>query len=64
MGNVIIDNNPITRWCFNNAALKVDYNQNCKPIKAFTENNKIDGVISMIQALGIYLGIPHYTALV
>ena len=61
MGNVIIDNNPITRWCFANVQLKFDFNENCKPIKGEGKNNKIDGVISMIEALGIYLEQPQYS---
>lgn len=64
MNNYIIDDNPITRWCFANCALKKDYHDNCKPVKAFSDNNKIDGTISNIEALGIYLLSPHYTALV
>lgn len=63
-GNVIIDKNPITRYCFANATLRVDYNSNCKPQKSGSENNKIDGVISMVQALGGYLTNPQYTAMV
>lgn len=60
MGKVVIDNNPITRWCFANIALKVDYNDNIKPVKGGTQNNKIDGSISMLEAFGIYLDQPQY----
>ena len=56
---VIIDDNPITRWCFQNCVLKFDHNETSKPIKE-QPNNKIDGVISMIQALGITLAQPQY----
>lgn len=56
---VIIDDNPITRWCFANCVLKFDHNENCKPIKEQI-NNKIDGVIAMIMALGIVLSTPQY----
>ena len=57
---VIIDNNSITRFCFANVILKRDHNGNVKPNK---ENNrkKIDGVISMLMALGIYLESPRYS---
>lgn len=55
-GKVVIDFNPCTRWCFNNVELKFDYNDNCKPQKAGgDQNNKIDPVIAMLQALGGYL---------
>lgn len=52
-GKVAIDNNPITRWCIANTALKIDtINDNCKPVKKGTKYEKIDGVIAMITALG------------
>lgn len=55
-GKVIIDFNPAVRWCFNNAELKFDWNDNCKPVKCGGEQSKkIDPVISMLQALGTYL---------
>ena len=56
---VIIDNNEITRYCFQNVKLKFDYNDNCKPIKSIAQQ-KIDGVIAMLTALGYYLTVPHY----
>lgn len=58
-GKIVIDNNPITRWCFANVSLKYDHNDNIKPVKT-EQQKKIDGVIAMIQALGIYLEVPHY----
>jgi phage terminase large subunit-like protein len=54
---VVIDNNDITRFCFSNVILKFDAAENVKPIKA-SNQNKIDGVISMIEALGAYLETP------
>lgn len=59
-GKVVIDDNPITRWCFSNAVLKYDTNENCKPIKE-NYNNKIDGVIAILQALGISLTSPQFS---
>lgn len=59
-GRAIIENNEITRWCFRNVSLKSDHNGNVKPNKSIREK-KIDGAISMIQALGMYLTIPHFT---
>lgn len=56
-GKLIIDNNEITRWCFSNVALKEDYNDNCKPVKT-SKLKKIDGVIAIIQSLGMYLLKP------
>ena len=59
-GNTVIDNNEITRWCFRNVELKSDYNGNVKPNKGI-KSKKIDGVIAIIQALGMYLIVPHYS---
>lgn len=55
-GKVVIDANPITRWCFANCELKIDMNENCKPVKSGDDKSrKIDVVISMIEALGGFL---------
>ena len=59
-GRAVIDNNEITRWCFKNVSLKSDHNGNVKPNKSI-KAKKIDGAISMIQALGMYLTTPHFT---
>jgi phage terminase large subunit-like protein len=53
-GDIVIDDNPITRWCFQNVVLKEDHNQNCKPTKD-NRDSKIDVVISMLEALGGWL---------
>jgi len=45
---------------FRNVSLKSDHKGNVKPNKSI-KAKKIDGAISMIQALGMYLTIPHYT---
>lgn len=59
-GRAVIDDNEINRFCFRNVTLKSDYNGNVKPNKAI-DKKKIDGVIAMIQALGMLLRIPHYS---
>lgn len=59
-GRVIIDNNEITRWCFGNVYLKTDHNENVKPVKGEGSQNKIDGVIAMLECLGAYLNTPRY----
>ena len=58
-GKVIIDDNEITRYCFSNVTLKFDHNDNCKPVKQ-ERQQKIDGVISMLQALGAMIEEPQY----
>ncbi|KAA6338633.1 hypothetical protein EZS27_013376 [termite gut metagenome] len=57
--NIIIDDNEITRYCFSNVSLKSDHNDNVKPIKSVRQQ-KIDGTISMLEALGIYLNAPQF----
>lgn len=59
-GKAIIDTNEINRWCFKNVTLKSDHNGNVKPNKG-VKAKKIDGAIAMIQALGMYLLVPHYS---
>ena len=59
-GKVVVDNNEITRWCFRNVELKSDHNGNVKPNKSI-KAKKIDGTIAMIQALGMWLTIPHFS---
>ncbi|WP_342662291.1 terminase large subunit [Proteiniphilum acetatigenes] len=55
-----IDNNEITRFCFSNVTIKSDHNGNLKPVK-YLDSKKIDGVISILMALGGYLTIPKYS---
>lgn len=56
---IVIDSNPINRFCFKNVVLKTDHNGNSKPSKE-SYNNKIDGVIAMLMSLGGYLQTPKY----
>lgn len=58
-GRAVIDNNVINRHCFRNVVMARDRNGNTKPSKQFDEK-KIDGVIAMLEALGIYLMSPRY----
>ena len=51
---VVMDYSPPVLWCFANATLKRDFNDNCKPIKADQHTGKIDCCISMLEALGGY----------
>jgi phage terminase large subunit-like protein len=55
-GKVVIDNNPITRYCLRNVVLRKDFNGNVKPNKE-NDKKKIDGVIAMLQALAAYMKI-------
>lgn len=51
---LVIDDNPVIKWNLMNAKLKYDANGNCKPIKELRAN-KIDCVITMIQATNLYM---------
>ena len=57
-GKVVIDNNEITRYCFANVSLKYDHNDNCKPVK-LEAMQKIDGVIAILEALGVSYGLNY-----
>ena len=56
---IVIDDNPVTKWCFGNVLIKQDENSNRKPVKADGPggNAKIDIVITFIQALKLWLQI-------
>ena len=62
-GQAVIDNNVINRHCFRNVVMARDRNGNTKPSKQF-EEKKIDGVIAMLEALGVYLVSPRYNSLI
>ena len=58
---IVIDDNPCTEWCFGNVALKMDHNDNVKPVRAEGDKTrKIDPVIAMIQALGGWMSSQYY----
>lgn len=58
-GKVVMGNNGVTRHCFRNVVLARDRNGNVKPSKQFDEK-KIDGVIAMLTAMGVWLASPRY----
>ena len=64
LDKITIDNNEITRWCFANVALKFDHNNNVKPVKGGDKQQKIDGVIAMLQAFGGYFKKPNTNILI
>ena len=51
---IVLDVNGINRHCFRNVALAVDRNGNTKPTKQYAEK-KIDGVIAMLEGLGLLI---------
>lgn len=56
---VVIHPNPIDNFCFQNVVIKRDFNDNERPTKE-NRDNKIDGVLAMIMALGSYLTSEHF----
>lgn len=56
---VTIYENPVDRFCFQNVVIKRDFNDNERPAKE-SYQQKIDGVMAMIIALGTYLTTNHY----
>lgn len=52
--NINYDNNPILKWCLTNTTLKVDENENIRPIKGKSSKMRIDGAVSLIDAYVIY----------
>lgn len=60
-GKVVLDANIVVRWCFGNAMLKSDHQDNVKPVKSEDDiNKKIDCVISNLEALGGWLEDQGY----
>ena len=57
-GKAKIEKSMLSLWCFGNAVLRMDYNQNVKPEKN-SSNSKIDVCISMVQALAGYMENPY-----
>lgn len=60
-GQLIIDDNPITRWMYSNVVIKSDWNGNQKPVKCnHSSEYKIDGIVASLNSLGMWLSKEHY----
>ena len=58
------NNNPITKWCLLNTAIKIDENDNIRPVKGKKQKQRIDGTVSLIDAYVIlYRKLNDYLAL-
>lgn len=58
------NNNPITKWCLLNTSIKVDENDNIRPVKGKKQKERIDGTVSLIDAYVIlYRKMSDYLAL-
>ena len=54
-GNIVYNNNPITKWCLTNLGVKTDINGNIQPVKAVSSNARIDGAMALLDAYTAYL---------
>jgi phage terminase large subunit-like protein len=52
--NLVHDGDPILEWMLSNVFIRMDHNGNIKPDKQRSQN-KIDGVVSLVMALGEYV---------
>ena len=52
-GGIVLDDNPITRYCLRNVEIRTDFNGNVKPNKDSIKK-KIDGVIAMLHSLAAW----------
>jgi len=57
-GQLIHNNHPVTNWMASNVAAKVDPADNVKPDKS-KSTEKIDGIVTLIMALGLAITIPE-----
>ena len=46
-------NNPVTKWCLCNTAVKRDDNDNIRPVKGKKQRARIDGAVSLIIAYSV-----------
>lgn len=53
--NIVYNNNPITKWCLTNLAVKTDINNNIQPIKAVHQTRRIDGAMAILDAYIAYI---------
>ena len=54
-GRVIYNNNPVLKWAFTNTSVERDKNDNIRPIKGQNKKQRIDPVVSLIDAWVVML---------
>ena len=52
---IIYNSNPILKWCLTNTQVKVDENDNMRPVKGKNSKMRIDGAVALIDAYVVYL---------
>ena len=55
---IVYDNNPILQWCCTNVQINRDPNDNIRPVKGKNVRQRIDGIVSLIDAYVVYM--RHY----
>lgn len=59
------NNNPILKWCLTNTSVKVDENDNIRPVKGKNQRRRIDGAVSLLIAYTVLLNrMDDYRALI
>lgn len=69
-GGLSLPDNPVLRWMAGNVSVRTDASGNIRPVKPkHTNTQKIDGIVSLIMALGCWLraepdvvGIPNFAS--
>lgn len=51
---IIYNNNPILKWCLTNTQVKIDENDNIRPVKGRNAKQRIDGAVSLIDAYVVF----------
>ena len=59
-GNLFVNDEPVTQWCFSNATLEQDKMLNVKPQKLMGDpRRKIDGVITNVMVCALFINKGH-----
>lgn len=59
------NNNPVLKWCLCNTSAQYDTNDNVRPIKGRSRTQRIDGMVSLLDAyVGLYEKAQDYSAMI
>lgn len=62
--NVVYNNNPVLKWAMTNVSVERDKNDNIRPIKGSNKKQRIDPIVSLIDAWVVMLAhIQDFTAM-
>ncbi|WLR53560.1 terminase large subunit [Mesobacillus subterraneus] len=57
--------NPVLKWCLSNTSIKMDENENIRPVKGLSQKMRIDGAVSLIIAyVVLQKHYSDYTAII